>query len=527
MSSSPNPLELLQNYGHASNLSKADLYLTEDGKSLVFLGGTEGNLSESTVDAIVTYDISTLQADTTATYQLASYFLLCLHPLDYRAYRKACDKASCPSVKITDKKTVLKTLLGEEGYEASQQQQHSKTDAVGEKGENSSSRVTSTDGKEKQRSSHDKPSRHHKGKHDRDKHHKKGDGKDASKHVSKSASSLAVKKEKGPVTNEQVLENLTLMADKRSEKAVKNEEDKPSEPDSAANMEGKDVEVLVHTEQQSPDANDAVTEKERNKLRALLSERIYVTDEELAADREATREIIANEMPVGNSFSVLRAPGRDLSKVLDIYTEVKQNEAAAAKAEAKEQSKKRKSGDSTPSKSLSSDPSKKNKREPKGKPIIIVPNTMTSPIIMVNAKQFFGEKQFVPRQEVLKQLGAAARNTGPSVSFSRKVAAKYSGGLSSSELEYEVMDNPLKLKSKSDWDRIVAVVAQGGSWQFKGWPGSWGNPVDIFSRAMGFYIGMEGTPLPKELQGWSVKTLMISRDKRVMDGVVHSHFFTA
>jgi len=481
-------LEILQKYGQASKLSKANIGLSDDGKMLQFLGG-EDILPVSDADATLTYDITTLKADTAAPYRLSSYFLLCLHPLDYRSYRKACEKASCPPVKITDKKTVLQTLLGETGYEASQHQQGD-SEKVEEKVD---------EDVEKRRSSHDK---RHKNTRDQAHKHLKDKGKVPDKHHSKSSS--AVKKEKGPVTNEQVLENLTLVADKKS---VKSEDKQLAEAE-------KDDEL------ENTSATDAASEKIRNKLHALLSERIYVTDEELAADREATQEIIANEMPVGNSFSVLRAPGRDLSKVLEIYMEVKEKEA---KAEAKESSKKRKGEPTAPS---SSD-AKKSKKEAKGKPIIIVPNTMTSPITMINAKQFFGDRQYIPRQDVLKQMGSAARNSGPSVNFSRKVSAKYHGGMTSNLLEYEIMDNPLRLKSRSDWDRIVAIVAQGGAWQFKGWPGSWSNPVDIFSRVMGFYIGMEGAPLPKELQGWNVKSLFISRDKRIMDSIVHSNFFNA
>jgi hypothetical protein len=58
---------------------------------------------------------------------------------------------------------------------------------------------------------------------------------------------------------------------------------------------------------------------------------------------------------------------------------------------------------------------------------------------------------------------------------------------------YELMDNPnSKLYSQKDWDRVVAVIALGASWQFKDWPGPiYNNPLRLFGSVYGFYIGME------------------------------------
>merc|ERR1712154_82673 len=99
---------------------------------------------------------------------------------------------------------------------------------------------------------------------------------------------------------------------------------------------------------------------------------------------------------------------------------------------------------------------------------------------------------------------------------------------------YEIMDNPKRhLKNPSDWARVVAVVAQGESWQFKGWKVGWADskqrgvdsPVGVFSKCFGFYVGFEGAPIPQELSGWNVKKGHLSRDKRGLDGVVFAQFW--
>ena len=58
-------------------------------------------------------------------------------------------------------------------------------------------------------------------------------------------------------------------------------------------------------------------------------------------------------------------------------------------------------------------------------------------------------------------------------------------------IQFKVVDNVSKL-TREDWDRVVAVFAQGPSWQFKDWPWD-GNPVEIFNK--GFFI----QPLPLAL----------------------------
>jgi parafibromin len=88
---------------------------------------------------------------------------------------------------------------------------------------------------------------------------------------------------------------------------------------------------------------------------------------------------------------------------------------------------------------------------------------------------------------------------------------------------YDIVDNPATRLKKDEWDRVVAVICQGASWQFKGW--RYSDPVDLFSRTFGFYVGLEGAAVPNELQGWNVKTGKVSRDRRGMDDVCLASFW--
>ena len=59
------------------------------------------------------------------------------------------------------------------------------------------------------------------------------------------------------------------------------------------------------------------------------------------------------------------------------------------------------------------------------------------------------------------------------------------------------------------------------------WPSFYSNPVQLFHKVFGFYVGMEGDKIPTELQGWSVTQAKVSRDKRGLDSVTFASFWIA
>lgn len=348
-----------------------------------------------------------------------------------------------------------------------------------------------------------------------------------SKDEKKASSSISKKKEKGaPMTQEQIMESLGAVVDKRSQ-----------DPDGDVDMEGSDKQSAAGLENAEGGGDDAPKlispeDEERKAIQACLSAVGYdatkVPAEVLEKDRAEVNDKIANfEIPVGDSASILRCGAaattgnskksgsqssseRNFSRVLDLFMQSAKEEKVLDKRDKRSRS-------GTPTLT-----SPQPKKKAAGKPIIIVPNAMTSPITLINALQFFQHSKFEPRDIAIKN------QVGPKQSpifVKRTVASRLGGG----EVEYEIIDNPSrKLKSPADWDRVVAVIAQGAAWQFKGWGmvrGREATPVDVFSHAFGYYIGIEGAPVPKELLGWNVKKGNFSRDKRGLDSVVYANFW--
>lgn len=340
--------------------------------------------------------------------------------------------------------------------------------------------------KDKKRSSskHHHRDKEHRSKKDRKHGSSSGGSKDkSSRHRSTGASSdekSLKKKLKEEISNETLFSNLNVVVDKRT----KNSTNLP----------------------------ERTTQEEITK--ALSTDGFQVTPELLEEYRETTETILANEIPVGNSASILRAvnPQKNLSRVLELFLETVSSSAPKASRTAKSP---------VP-------PVKPVKMHLLGKkPVILVPKGMTAPITLINAHEFFCNGRFVERNVMIKQ----GRHRNPPTTFTRNVrgsltTAAAAAGTTSSLLEYEILDNPKKLGSDlKEWDRIVAVIVLGQSWQFKDWPAPYNDPVHLFARTFGFFISMEGDKLPAEIQGWAVKQARLNRDKRGMDSVTFASFW--
>ena len=114
-----------------------------------------------------------------------------------------------------------------------------------------------------------------------------------------------------------------------------------------------------------------------------------------------------------------------------------------------------------------------------------------------------------------------SRKSNPLTTFTRTVSGV--GGL----LEYEILDNPRKLGANpNEWERIVAVIVLGQSWQFKDWLKPHYNvPAELFNRVYGVYVSMEGEKEPPEVAGWAVHRSKLNRDKRGLDSVTYASFW--
>jgi hypothetical protein len=296
---------------------------------------------------------------------------------------------------------------------------------------------------------HDKKDRD---RHHKNDHHKKDHHKDRKRPPPPEAPPK--KKEKKMMTTEQMLDNLNVVVGKRQ-------------------GYGDDVELA----------------------KALSAEGFELTPE---MTQESIADIVANEIPVGDSSSILRpAPSRDFQRVLDLYMETENRKKPVPPTQAPRRA------------------YLVGKR-----PVIVLPKGMTSPITMWNAHEFFGNRKFIPRDSLVKQ--GVTKN-----SIQTLIKHRLDPRRGGHELEFELMDNPMaKLgDNPKEWERIVAVISLGASWQFKDWPRGYSTPVDLFGKVYGFYIGLEGDKEPPELAGWAVKKSYVSRDKRGMDSVCFAQFW--
>mmetsp|Transcript_940 Transcript_940/g.1991 ORF Transcript_940/g.1991 Transcript_940/m.1991 type:complete len:598 (+) Transcript_940:52-1845(+) len=572
------PIESLRSLASSGAVTSGTT-LDQTAKTLTIRDADSSGSSSSGAeshDATTKYDLI-LPGGKTLSYPLgALYLLLIQKPSDsYVTYRSSCKKLGVEAVKVTEKKDVVAYFFG--SAEAAAAAAASGDKAVEQEADEKDDKLDRDRDRDRDRRRRDKDSKEERRSGSR------RDGKESSsarkerkRREAEAAAEAAAelrrsKKEKARagMTNEQLMEGLDVVVDKR-DGALGGELDKDEDGDDnaaggaggAAGDKDHDSVAALDDEDEAVDSTAAAVtaeeeEAERRQHAAIIaslsSEGFEVRDLDDAAidaDRPTVERITSLEIPVGNSASVLRCGAgvgdarRDFSRVLDLYLDTVRAEKDAAGYSGSGGDRKRPSSSSLSS-SGRKDPKRsrhgtsggggssgaagngrtpaKKPRPPNGPPIIVVPNAMTSPITLVNAADFFGSAQFVPRDVALKKAGGNAsqlRKRGASVTVTHKVAPRLGGG----EIEFEIVDNPsTKLQSPRDWDRVVAVVAQGAEWQFKSW--QYSRPVDLFGRCFGFYIGIEGAPVPKELLQWNVKLGKVNRDKRGLDSVTYADFW--
>ena len=81
------------------------------------------------------------------------------------------------------------------------------------------------------------------------------------------------------------------------------------------------------------------------------------------------------------------------------------------------------------------------------------------------------------------------------------------------------------------WPRVVAVFTTGQTWQFSSY--KWQSPPELFSHALGIYVGWKGETIPQTVRDWGrgVKIMQIDkynqsqgpearwRDREVVEGI--------
>ena len=150
-----------------------------------------------------------------------------------------------------------------------------------------------------------------------------------------------------------------------------------------------------------------------------------------------------------------------------------------------------------------------------GVTILIVPSAITSIVSMFNVRPLLEASEFTPGAE-LKAKEGFVKETSFLVSHTFEDGTK---------MELLVIDNPAKLQPH-EWAQVGACIAQGSTWQFKGWPFPQGE-VEIFAKMCGFYIRHSDEIPNQKTKGWTVTNLVFSREKsrRHEVGVIMTTFW--
>lgn len=77
-------------------------------------------------------------------------------------------------------------------------------------------------------------------------------------------------------------------------------------------------------------------------------------------------------------------------------------------------------------------------------------------------------------------------------------------------IRFILVDTPDNFKPDY-WSRVVAVFTTGQTWQFNSY--RWTKPAELFSQALGVYVGWRGEEVPATVKGWGRGVLSVAIDK--------------
>jgi len=132
--------------------------------------------------------------------------------------------------------------------------------------------------------------------------------------------------------------------------------------------------------------------------------------------------------------------------------------------------------------------------DPKAKPIILVPCNKNAPFNILNALSFFQEGRYDAPSDEKTRFFESTR--AEYVDVVRNIDGKM--------WTFEVRDSA-KNFTKNHWLRVVAVVADGTNWQYKGWP--FESIVDVYTTCCGVYFLEVGKLPPHHIRDWAVDIL--------------------
>ena len=131
-------------------------------------------------------------------------------------------------------------------------------------------------------------------------------------------------------------------------------------------------------------------------------------------------------------------------------------------------------------------------------PIILVSPSASSLLRLSNVKSFLDEGIFHPPEAASTEANRLAiSRTLPAIDGHRP-------------LRFILVDSPDMFKPDY-WSRVAAVFTTGQTWQFKSY--KWQSPPDLFSHALGIYVGFRGDEVPSVVKSWGRGVFKAEIDK--------------
>ncbi|KAM0244719.1 hypothetical protein ACHAP5_005948 [Fusarium lateritium] len=142
-------------------------------------------------------------------------------------------------------------------------------------------------------------------------------------------------------------------------------------------------------------------------------------------------------------------------------------------------------------------------------PIILLSPSASSLLRLSNARSFLEDGRFVPTDAG----GTSAtmlhvQRTVPSIDPNRPMRFILVEGSEAFKPEY--------------WNRIVAVLTTGQTWQFKNY--KWSDPNELFKHTLGVYVGWRGESAPDNIRSWGHRVLSTGIDRWRGEGHDASRF---
>ncbi|KAF2152047.1 CDC73-domain-containing protein [Myriangium duriaei CBS 260.36] len=130
-------------------------------------------------------------------------------------------------------------------------------------------------------------------------------------------------------------------------------------------------------------------------------------------------------------------------------------------------------------------------------PIILLSPSASSLLRLANIKSFLVDGVYTADNSSTGANILHITRTLPSIDPSRP-------------MRFILVESPDNFKPDY-WNRVVAVFTTGQAWQFKGY--KWQHPADLFTHALGVYVGWKGELVPETVKGWGRGVLSTSVDK--------------